>query len=38
MARVFSNFTYAKFDVVSLEESFKFKVFIKTITTDRRGF
>lgn len=26
--------TYVKFDVVSSEESFKFKVFIKIMTTD----
>lgn len=30
--------TYVKFGIVSLEESFKFKVFIKTISTDRGGF
>lgn len=30
--------TYVKFDVVALEESFKFKVFIKIITTNRGGF
>lgn len=37
MARVSSNYL-CKINVDSLEESCKFKVFIKIITTDRGGF